>query len=230
MKTVYALNEINGVVITIDVQHQSMKNYVYVILNPQDKQAIVIDPAWEIDKIEAALNGFTLTHILLTHSHIDHTHLVIPLVEKHRCSVWMSKAEIESSGYQCPQLNAINTEAPLRCGTFLVQPFFTPGHTPGSVCFGIGEALFTGDTLFSEGCGACFGDEGNPRDLYASLRYLKQEIPESTRIFPGHSFGIPPGQTLKQIMGYNIYLSFTKESAFVAFRMRKGQAGFFDFK
>src|SRR4051794_26215652 len=80
--------------IPLHMQHLWMKNYSYVLLNLQAKEALVIDPAWEMGKIEKALRDFTLTGILLTHAHEDHTDLVTPLVKKYRCPVWMSKEEI----------------------------------------------------------------------------------------------------------------------------------------
>lgn len=217
-------------VIPLQMQHLWMKNYSYIVLNLQKKVALVVDPAWEIGKIEKALGDFTLTGILLTHAHPDHTDLVTPLVKKYRCLVWMSREEIAHSGFHCQGLFPIEKNVPFIAAGISVIPFLTPGHTPGSICYLIGGNIFTGDTLFSEGCGACFGTEGNPQQLYASLQYLKQTILNNTLVFPGHSFGIAPGQTFDSLLSSNIYLAFKNEAQFVAFRMRKGQKNFFNFQ
>jgi hydroxyacylglutathione hydrolase len=216
--------------ITLQMQHLWMKNYSYIVLNLQKKEALVVDPAWEIKKIEKSLENFDLTDILLTHAHPDHTHLVTPLVKKYECSVWMSREEINHSEFKCPGLIPVEKDMPFECSGISIFPFLTPGHTPGSMCYLISNNLFTGDTLFSEGCGACFGTEGNPHHLYGSLQYLKRHLPKNTHIFPGHSFGVSPGKTFEALFGSNIYLSFENEEQFVAFRMRKGQKNSFNFQ
>ena len=217
-------------VIPLQMQHLWMKNYSYAVLNLQKKEALLVDPAWEMKKIEKALEGFTLTGILLTHAHPDHTDLVSPLIKKYQPPVWMSKEEIVYSKFQCSGLISVEKNTLFECSGISIFPFLTPGHTPGSICYLINNNLFTGDTLFSEGCGACFGTEGNPHHLYASLQHLKHTIPKSTRIFPGHSFGVVPGKSLESLLTSNIYLSFQNEEQFVAFRMRKGQKGAFNFQ
>lgn len=217
-------------VIPLQMQHLWMKNYSYLVLNLKKKEALVVDPAWEMGKIEKALGDFSLTGILLTHAHPDHIHLVSPLVKKYRCLVWMGKEEIVHSRFNCDGLIPLEKGISFQYSGISIVPFLTPGHTPGSTCYLIENNLFTGDTLFSEGCGACFDAEGNPHDLYASLQMLKKTIHENTLIFPGHSFGISPGKTLKNILDSNIYLAFKNEEQFVAFRMRKGQKKIFNFQ
>lgn len=217
-------------VLPLQMQHFWMKNYSYLVLNTSKKKALVVDPAWEIKKIEKSLGEFSLTDILLTHSHPDHIDLVLPLVKKYSCSVWMSKQEIDYSNFRCERLIAIDHGKSFECAEASVLPLLTPGHTPGSACYLINNNLFTGDTLFSEGCGACFGNEGNPHHLYDSLQMLKNTLPEDVLVFPGHSFGTVPGQTFKKLLESNIYLLFKNENQFVSFRMRKNQSGFFNFQ
>lgn len=214
----------------LQMQHLWMKNYSYLVFNTAKKKALVVDPAWEIKKIEKALGEFSLTDILLTHSHPDHTDLVAPLVKKYSCSVWMSREEILHSNFRCHQLKEINSMVSFNCAGISITPFLTPGHTPGSTCYLIKDNLFTGDTLFSEGCGACFDKEGNPHHLYESLQILKNTLPKNTLIFPGHSFGTAPGQTFKKLLESNIYLIFNNEDDFVSFRMRKGQKSLLNFQ
>jgi hydroxyacylglutathione hydrolase len=207
----------------LDVRRQEMKNYNYLVVDPESLQAVIVDPAWELDKIEQAIAdaGATLTGILLTHSHHDHINLSKPLAEKYGCPMWMSKAEIAASRFTADRLVPIETE-PWNVGGLLIEPIFTPGHTAGSTCYRIGENLFTGDVLFSEGCGLC-SDTAAAHAMFDSLEQLKTRITPQTRVFPGHSYGVPPGRTMAELRRDNIYLQFSNKESFAAFRLRSGQ-------
>ena len=203
--------------------HQSMKNYNYLVVDPATLQAVIVDPAWEIEKIDQALadTQARLSGVLLTHSHPDHVHLSRPLAEKYGCPIWMSKPEIAASGYRATPLIAIE-ESPWTVGEMRIEPIFTPGHTPGSTCYSIGDNLFTGDVLFAEGCGIC-PDTAAAHAMFASLEHLKTRLEPHTRVFPGHSYGQPPGRLMSQLKRDNIYLQFSNKESFAAFRLRKGQ-------
>ena len=184
-----------------------------------------------MDKIEIALadSRTQLKGILLTHSHFDHLHLAKPLAEKYNCPIWMSYQEITNSGYSADQLEPIG-EKPWWVGSLKIQPILTPGHTPGSMCYLIGNNLFSGDTLFAEGCGLC-SDVPSAHSMYDSLKRIEGIVQPDTRIFPGHMYGRPPGQEFSSIWKNNIYLQFKNKNDFSAYRLRKGQnhAKFFEF-
>ena len=76
----------------------------------------------------------------------------------------------------------------LQIGPFEVEIIPTPGHTAGGVCIKIGNAVFTGDTLFPGACGRVDLPSSNPREMRKSLLKLSQ-LPEDTQIFAGHSYG-----------------------------------------
>jgi hydroxyacylglutathione hydrolase len=86
----------------------------------------------------------------------------------------------------------------------------------------IGENLFTGDVLFAEGCCMCPDTEA-AHAMFASLEHLKTRVRPQTRIFPGHSYGQPPGRPMSQLRRENIYLQFSNQESFAAFRLRKRQ-------
>jgi len=210
-------------VTALRVQNGHMKNYNYLVVDPSSLKAVIVDPAWEIEKIDWAVadTQAILSGVLLTHSHPDHVHLAKPLAEKYDCPIWMSKVEIAASRFDNVRLVGIDT-SPWAVGQMLIEPIFTPGHTPGSTCYLIGENLFTGDVLFAEGCGMCPGTEA-AYAMFASLERLKHWVRPQTRVFPGHSYGRPPGQPMSQLQKENIYLQFSDKEAFAAFRLRKGQ-------
>jgi hydroxyacylglutathione hydrolase len=210
-------------VIILKTLHSFFKNYNYLIIDPATRLAVIVDPAWEMEKVEKAVieAQATLSGILITHSHPDHIHLAKPIADKYGCPIWMSKEEIVASGFNARQLVSIDTN-PWAVGRMLIEPIFTPGHSPGCVCYLIGDNLFAGDVLFAEGCGMC-PDTSAAYAMFASLKKLTSRLRPETRIYPGHSYGKPVGQLLSQILKENIYLQFSNKESFAAFRMRSGQ-------
>jgi hydroxyacylglutathione hydrolase len=210
-------------VIVLEMRHQSMKNYNYLVIDPGSGNAVIVDPAWEMEKIDQAVRDAraTLCGILITHSHYDHIDLAAPMAEKYDCPIWMSEEEVAASGFSARRLIGIDTK-PWVVGLMQIEPIFTPGHTPGSMCYLIGGNLFTGDVLLAEGCGLC-PDTAAAHAMFSSLQNLKARLQPHTRIFPGHSYGEPPGQTLSQLLRNNIYLNFSDKDSFAAFRLRSGQ-------
>ncbi len=219
-------------VVPLRVSRGMFINYAYLGADPQAGICFLVDPAWELAKIEEALrdSGCRCEFILLTHSHPDHVNLADELARRLGVPVHMSRREIERYGFACRNLRAFEDGERIPFGLGEVTTLVTPGHSFGSTCFRIGRDLFTGDTLFAEGCGMCEGEGADPEALFDSLQRLKALLPPETRIHPGHSYGQAPGQTLSRILGYNIYLQFEKKADFVAYRMRPGQSGWASFR
>lgn len=219
---IYVLKMINGKII----------NYNYLIIDTINNLSIIVDPAWDIDKILniLAITKTSLIGILLTHSHPDHTNLAIPLSSKYNCPIWMSNIEIAEYKFKADRLIGVDT-APWSIGQIEIQPILTPGHTLGSICYLINDSLFSGDTLFAEGCGMC-PDKISAYSMYMSIQLLKKRIKPDMRVFPGHSYGKMPGQKFSLLLKDNIYLQFSNANDFVAFRMRKEQKAInlFNFK
>jgi hydroxyacylglutathione hydrolase len=217
-------------VVVMRMTYMSMVNYSYLVVDNATNQSVVVDPAWNMEKIDLALarTRTSLSGILLTHAHPDHVHLAEPLAAKYWCPIWMSHEEMAASGFNVPRLVGIDM-TPWSVGQIQIQPILTPGHTPGSTCYLIGSNLFTGDTLFAEGCGLV-PDVQAAHAMFASLVYLKKTLTPETSILPGHSFGKPPGQKFSNLLKDNMYLQFRNENDFAAYRLRKGQkSGFFGF-
>jgi hydroxyacylglutathione hydrolase len=210
-------------VIVLKTCNGSMKNFNYVVVDPLSCRTVIVDPAWQMEIIEQELISARakVSGILITHAHPDHIDLAAPLAEKYDCPIWMSKEEIAASGFNANRLIAIDTK-PWAVGQMLIEPILTPGHTPGSTCYLIGDNLFTGDVLFAEGCGIC-SDTQAAHLMFASLEHLKTRLGPQILVFPGHSYGRSPGQPLSQLLRDNIYLQFPDKDSFSAFRLRRGQ-------
>lgn len=211
-------------VVVIRTTRGTIANYNYLVVDLETRSAVLVDPSWQPDVIIKAVvdAGARIEGILLTHSHPDHVDLAGTLGEYFACPLWMSRQEIAWSGFNAARLVAID-ESPFMVGAMTVRPMHTPGHTPGCMCYRIGDDLFTGDVLFAEGCGIC-PDVDGAHEMFESLGRIRRDVSDTTRIYPGHSFGLQPGQAFATLKRENIYLQFGNRDDFAAFRLRKGQS------
>lgn len=157
-------------------------NYSYIL---KDENIIsVVDPG-EFSAIDNFLNknDWKLNFILNTHHHRDHTGGNIPLKKKYSCIVLGSS--IEKLKFQ--QDHNLTDNESFKLGACSFQTLLLPGHTLGQISFYFEKenALFTGDTLFSMGCGRLF--EGTAEQMYESLQRIKK-LPNQTRIYCGHEY------------------------------------------
>jgi hydroxyacylglutathione hydrolase len=136
--------------------------------------------------IEAALErtGWTLSDILITHHHADHTEAIAPLKAKYGVKVTGPKAEADKIAGLDALVEPGNT---VSIGDTVLDVMFAPGHTLGHIVFHdpAGHHVFTGDALFSMGCGRMF--EGTPEPMWAGLDRLRA-LPAETMIYCGHEY------------------------------------------
>lgn len=218
-------------VITLRMAKEPFVNYSYLIVDNDSNKAAVIDPSWECNKITELLDerNLTLESILLTHSHHDHVNLVDTLTDRYRPEVYMGRTEIDYYQFRCDRLHPLSDLDVVRLGELPIRCLFTPGHTAGGVCYWLPGRLFTGDTVFIEGCGICSSPGAEVRDLFRSVQRIKTLVNPATLIYPGHSYDKPPGYPLSYLMDFNIYFQLEEEQ-FVTFRNRKNVPGIFEFK
>ena len=170
-------------------------NYAYIYLNDK-KEAFVVDPSEAnpvIDTLEK--NDLQLKYILNTHHHFDHIGGNYELKEKYNCKIVGSKKDRE-------RIPGIDIE--ISDGDFwsfkehTAQIIEIPGHTSGHIAFFFKSlnAVFTGDTLFSLGCGRLF--EGTPTMMWNSLKKLRA-LPDQTKIYCGHEYTLSNGKFINSI-------------------------------
>lgn len=200
-------------------------NYVYIITDHATRDTAIIDPAWNLKYINKMIQKFELNPhiILLTHSHADHTNLVEPLIYQYNTKVFMSSIEIDYYKFKCENLYPLNDQDILFLGQTPIKSILTPGHTKGGLCYLLSHSLFTGDTVFIEGCGICNTRGGNPYAMYHSIQKIKCFIKSYVSVFPGHSYGQKPGAQFDYLMKNNIYFQLQDIEMFVKFRMRPNQ-------
>ena len=177
------------------------------VVHREGNRCIVIDPGYEAGKVCAFLEekGLTLEAILLTHGHFDHVGAVRDLVALTGCPVYLHPEETTmppqmTAGSLCYTHSLSGGQTLSLCG-LTIGVLHTPGHTPGSVCFQIGNLLFTGDTLFAGSCGRTDLPGGDWATITRSLQFLKTlEVPY--KVFPGHG----NATTLEREKAVNPYL------------------------
>ncbi len=215
----------------IKTRYKNVINYTYIVTNNQ-KKCVLIDPAWELTRYTELISAKKITPqgILLTHHHKDHSNLASTLAGLYSCAVYIDEQEAKFYNFTCDYLNTIKFEQDiLQLDDITIQVLHTPGHTYGSCCYVINNYVFTGDTLFSEGCGICDIKGGDPQSMYQSLQYLKKNLAQDTLVYPGHKYKMAIGLPFSTVMQKNIYLQIDNKEDFVAFRMRDGQRGLLDF-
>ncbi|MDC1025597.1 hydroxyacylglutathione hydrolase [Candidatus Pelagibacter sp.] len=160
-------------------------NYSYLIIDENKNDACVVDPSEAkpiINFIEK--ENINLKYILNTHHHFDHIGGNIELKEKYDSIVIGYKHDAE----RIPEINVLVEDNQIwKEDNFEAKIIHIPGHTTGHIAFYFfnEKIIFTGDTLFSLGCGKIF--EGTYKEMFESLSKIKK-LPEDTKIYCGHEY------------------------------------------
>ena len=192
----------------------------YVVSDAATKKAAIIDSVWNIDhaagrtSFESAdqivayveAEGLSIEWILETHAHADHLSAAPYLQEKLGGRLVIGReivtvqgvfgkifnegTEFARDGSQFDRL--LDDGDMLMIGDIPLLALHVPGHTPADMAYVIGDALFTGDTMFMPDYGSARADfpGGDARHLYRSVRRLMQ-LPDATRVFLCHDYKAP---------------------------------------
>ena len=169
----------------------------YIVMDKNTKEAVVLDPGGDVDDIVKAIDtiGAKVKYILLTHGHLDHTSGVEELKAITKAVVCINKEDDDLI------TKGVNLFGPLIKGgadKLLKQGDMikisnleftcidTPGHTPGGMCFLIGNCVFTGDTLFAGSIGRTDFTGGDFNTIITSIKSKLLCLPEGTIVYPGH--------------------------------------------
>jgi glyoxylase-like metal-dependent hydrolase (beta-lactamase superfamily II) len=205
-----------------------MQNYVYLIGSTETRKAAVVDAAWDINEIVriAAQDEMEITHALVTHTHPDHVGGgfagmdiagVTELLEKCKAKVVVHKAEAEFiKGLSSSDMIKTDNGDRADVGGLEIQLMHTPGHTPGSQCFLVGNRVVSGDTLFIDACGRVDFPGGNPEQMYYSLTQKLMALPDDMILFPGHNYAPLKHATMGEQKKTNPYLRFSSLKQFLA--------------
>ena len=160
-------------------------NYSYIIIDESNNNACVVDPGESfpiIDFLES--NGLKLKYILNTHHHYDHINGNLELKNKYGSKI----VAFEEDKNRIPKIDIFVRDNEIwKADNFEAKIYHTPGHTSGHIVFHFfnEKKIFTGDTLFSLGCGRIF--EGTFKEMFNSLSKFKK-LPKETEIYCGHEY------------------------------------------
>ncbi|MBO9600044.1 MAG: MBL fold metallo-hydrolase [Cohnella sp.] len=174
----------------------------YVVANAEGTRAVIIDPGTADEALMRQLDGVQVEAILLTHAHFDHFGGVEELRKRYDCPVYLHELEkdwlqdtVNNLSLNWPDVPEIKASPPdylladgqslALCGeTFRV--LHTPGHSPGSVSFLVGDRLFSGDALFRGAIGPTGMPYSDHERLVRSIREKLFALPDSVVVLPGH--------------------------------------------
>ena len=188
---------------TDDPMAQQMVNFVYLIGDRETSEALVVDPAYDVDGLLDVLadDDMTCTGVLATHYHPDHVGGSMmgfdivgarQLLERISVPIHAQYDEerfiAEVTGLGEADIVGHSSGDVVSVGAVDVELIHTPGHTPGSQCFLVDGRLVAGDTLFLEGCGRTDLPGGDPAALYHSLHHRLSKVPDDSILYPGHLY------------------------------------------
>jgi len=235
--------------------HPDSHTFSYVVHDPATRQAAVIDPVLDFDPdtgttdtasvqpllAHVAGNGLDVRWLLETHAHADHISAARQLKSQWpRARLAMGKGIVEVQRTFAPRYaldmptdgsqfdHLFDDGERFTLGEISAEVIAVPGHTSDSVAYRIGDALFTGDSLFMPdgGTARCDFPGGDAAVLYRSIQRLLA-LPDATRVFICHDYG-PDGRpvanetTIGAQRAHNIHLhAGVSEAAFVATRQAR---------
>ena len=191
----------------------------WFLQNPETKELLIVDPAASPERIfqqVTAMEGKPAA-VLLTHGHFDHIMGIqdfrkvydVPVYAGEREAALLQDAhwnqsDIYTNGYTFSDAVYVKDGEMLHIAGFDIQVFFTPGHTPGGVCYYLADEgiLFSGDTLFHHSVGRTDFEGGSMSDLVRGIEEKLLCLPDETKVLPGHMDATTIGEEKK----YNPFL------------------------
>lgn len=193
----------------------SMQNFTYIIWDDNTKDAAVIDPSWDLEKVlkEADVRGLRIRYILNTHTHYDHC------VGNEEIKKKTGAQTVGGKGARIKLDKTVEDGERIPLGKLEIRAIHTPGHSPDSTCYLFEGNLFTGDTLFVGECGRTDLAGGSSAELYESLFNKILKLDDNIRIYPGHDYGSSPYSTIGFERRNNYVLKPRSKEEFVRFML-----------
>jgi hydroxyacylglutathione hydrolase len=189
-----------------------MAVFCYIVGCPRTKDALVIDPAGDEDRIVRRIDekGYHLKYIVNTHFHPDHVGGNARMKELTGARIVMHKLDVPYS--QRPEAQAtarqmgfepsppvdimVEDGDRITVGDVSLEVLHTPGHSPGGMCI-LGEGnVFTGDTLFVGAVGRTDMPGASMSEFMKAIKEKLLTLPDDTVVWPGHNYGPKPSSTI----------------------------------
>ncbi|WP_101477210.1 MBL fold metallo-hydrolase [Candidatus Nitrosotalea bavarica] len=191
----------------------NMQNFTYVLEDEETKEAVIIDPSWDLDLVIETLerNALKVKYVINTHHHFDHT-IGNDAIVKHT----KSKILQHESSTLKNDMRLTNGEK-IKFGNSELTVIHTPGHSKDSICLVGAGKIFSGDALFVGNCGRIDLPGGSAKELYHSLFDIIYKLDDTLMLYPGHNYGISPNSTIGKEKKTNFVLQPRTEEEFVNF-------------
>jgi glyoxylase-like metal-dependent hydrolase (beta-lactamase superfamily II) len=203
-----------------------MQNFIYLVGDPESREAAVVDPGWEVPQILSAAerDGYRLTKAFVTHHHFDHVMGLADLLNVVDLPIYVHRDDAPMLEITRSSLTPVAGGETVQVGRVPVTLIHTPGHTQGSQCLLVNSStslrmsptgnppgrhglLFSGDTLFIRACGRCDLPGGDPGMLYESLTQKLKVLDDATILCPGHNYAGVPTSRLGEEKRTNPFLN-----------------------
>lgn len=174
----------------------------YLVGSQDSKEAAIIDPGAEFNKIDNKINelGLKPKMVILTHYHGDHIGAVQEFIDKYGTKVYIHKDDAHALNNSSMNLTksmfgkdmAIKADQELsdgdeiNLGELKFEIIHTPGHTKGGICIKVGNIMMTGDTLFKSSIGRTDFPGGSYEEIIKSIKEKIFKYDDNTLIYPGH--------------------------------------------
>ena len=192
-----------------------MQNFSYIVEDESTREAIIIDPSWDLDKIIHIIEEQNLNpkYIVNTHWHDDHTRGNEELAAEISAKIVQHEASTLQNDMTVKDGDSIK----FGCSELVV--YHTPGHSKDSICLVGDGKIFSGDTLFVGNCGRIDLPGGSSRELYHSLFDVISNLDDGLIMYPGHDYGSAQTSTIGNEKMTNPVMQKISEDDFV---MRMG--------
>jgi len=184
------------------------KNFSYIVGDDNVGEVFLIDPG-DFSLLDGMIveKGYLVRGILLTHSHFDHAGQADEFAQRYGAPVYLHKngrSRIKVGA----EVKLVDDGDKIEIGQIVIEVMHTPGHIDDAVCYyidGEGGKLFTGDTLFVEGCGRADLPGSDVDKLFESLKRLKK-MDDRVEVYAGHDYGSKKVSTIGYEKEHNRFL------------------------
>ncbi len=203
------------------MQVGNMAVFAYLLGDTSTGEALVIDPAANIDGIiaQADQNKVKIQYIVNTHGHVDHIAGNLDMKNKTGAKIIIHESDAEMltstpamilkmfGAKQSPTADrTVGDGDIISVGGISLKVLHTPGHSPGSMSLYTEGYVFTGDTLFVGGVGRTDLPGGSSQVIARSIQQKLCTLPDDTKVMPGHDYGGAPTSTIGREKTSNPFL------------------------